>query len=136
SLTTAAYCIVDGVLDPMPVEPPDLTTPPSTWRSYVGDFKVTDNEGVVTRATVQLEGDELSVSVVDPEPPHDIVTSRLEQLFLDTFLFDSDGDGAGDNDLTFCSTRGNPGIVMWLRNRLAVGERQLRPRTARRAAVP
>jgi hypothetical protein len=136
SLNRAAYCIVDLVLDPTPVDPPDLSTDPETWKRYVGDYLVTDSEGAKTEATVYLDGDELMGSIVDPEDPATVYTSRLVQDYLDTFLYDSNGDGWVDSDLTFCSTRGEPGFVMWLRNRYAVGERMLTPRTGGRTVAP
>ena len=113
-----------------------VATDPSTWRRYVGDYVITDYEGTRTEATVYLEGDQLMGSIVDPENPDIRVISRLRQLYLDTFLYDSDGDGRVDNDITFCSTRGEPGFVMWTRNRLAVGERDLTPRSAGRGLSP
>jgi CubicO group peptidase (beta-lactamase class C family) len=141
SLVSAAYCIVDVVLDPDPVDPPDLTTDPSTWRRYVGEYFITDNQGESTTATVSLDGDELMAFIIDPENPEIPVISPLVQVFLDTFLYDSNGDGVVDNDdtlndLTFCSRRGKPGFVTWMRNRYAVGERQLAPRSAGRASTP
>ncbi len=136
SLNSAAYCIVDEVLEPAVVSEPDLTTDPSTWSRYVGDYLITDNEGATTQATVYLDGDRLMGSIIDPALPGFTYTTELEQVFLDTFLFDSDGDGAADTDITFCSQKGDPGFMMWMRNRLAVGERQLTPRTAGRAMSP
>ena len=35
SLTSAAYCIIDEVLEPEPVDEPDLTTDPSTWTRWL-----------------------------------------------------------------------------------------------------
>ena len=102
----------------------------------VGDYRITDNEGATTQATVYLEGDRLMGSIIDPSLPGFTYTTEIEQVFLDTFLFDSDGDGAADTDITFCSQKGDPGFMMWMRNRLAVGERQLTPRTAGRAMSP
>jgi len=128
SLNTAAYCIVDEVLEPTPVDPPDLSTDPSTWKRYVGDYVITDFEGTETEATVFLEGDSLMLTSVDPAVPGSSATWRLYQAFLDTFVYDSDGDGTTEYDITFCSTRGRPGFVKWMRNRRAVGERQLNPR--------
>jgi hypothetical protein len=141
SLVSAAYCVVDEVLDPDPADPPDLMTDPSTWRRYVGEYVITDFQGESTTATVYLDGDELMASIVDPENPETPVISPLVQVFLDTFLYDSNGDGVVDtndslNDLTFCSRRGNPGFVTWMRNRYAVGERQFLPRSAGRASTP
>lgn len=125
SLTEAAYCIVDEVLEPTPVDPPDLSTDPSTWNRYLGDYVVTDSQGMTTEATVSLEGDRLMLTSADPANPG---SWRLWQAFLDTFVYDSDGDGSTETDLTFCSTRGKPGILKWMRNRRAVGERRLIPR--------
>jgi len=136
SLTSAAYCIVDEVLAPAPVPPPDLTTDPSTWWRYVGDYRFTDNEGATTEATVYFEGDQLMGSLTDPAQPGLTFVTELEQVFLDTFLYDSNGDSFGATDITFCSTRGEPGFLMWARNRRAVGERKLTPRTAGRTVSP
>ena len=136
ALSDAAYCVVDAVLEPDPVDPPDLSTDPSTWRQYVGDYVITDREGVTTEATVYLDGDRLMVSIVGPEDPGNPVTSQREQAFLDTFVYDSDGNGTTEYDITFCRTRGNPGILKWMRNRYAVGERQNKPRTPRRVVSP
>jgi len=136
SLTNAAYCIVDEVLEPARIVEPDLTTDPSTWSRYVGDYRFTDNEGATTQAAVYFEGDRLMGSITDPALPSVTYTTRLEQVFLDTFLYDSNGDGRVDSDVTFCSRAGNPGFVMWLRNRYAVGERKLTPHTAGRTVSP
>jgi CubicO group peptidase (beta-lactamase class C family) len=128
SLSDAAYCIVDEVLEPVPVQPPNLTTDPSTWVAYVGDYVITDSEGESMDATVYLDGNRLMTSIVDPEDPGNIITGQLYQAFLDTFVIDSDGDGTTETDLTFCGTRGRPEVVKWIRNRLAVGERARIPR--------
>jgi CubicO group peptidase (beta-lactamase class C family) len=133
SLNDAAYCIVDEVLEPTPVDPPDLSTDPSTWNRYLGDYVVTDSEGMTTEATVYLEGDRLMLTKVGPSGPE---SWRLYQAFFDTFVYDSNGDGSTETDLTFCSTRGKPGILKWMRNRRAVGERQIKQRTAGRAISP
>jgi CubicO group peptidase (beta-lactamase class C family) len=132
SLDRAAYCIVDEVLEPDPVEEPDLTTDPATWRRYEGDYLLTEEDGTRWSVNVALRGEELVASVQDPEAPDATLTSTLVQLFLDTFLFDGNGDGTLDTDITFCDRRGEPGFTMWMRNRSAVGERQLTPRTGRR----
>lgn len=130
SLSDAAYCIVDKVLEPDPVDPPDLSTDPSTWKRYVGDYAITDSRGATTDATVYLDGDRLMGWFTDPTVQGSGFTTRLHQEFLDTFTYSSDGGAFTDTDVTFCSTRGNPGYVKWMRNRRAVGERQLMPRPA------
>jgi CubicO group peptidase (beta-lactamase class C family) len=138
SLTSAAYCIVDEVLEPEPVADPDLTTDPSTWDRYLGEYLFTDSQGESAHATVYFEGGLLMASIVDPDSGETFYT-RLQQVFLDTFLYDSNGSGQidnGDEEVTFCSRRGEPGFMMWLRNRYSVGERQLTPRAAGRATSP
>ena len=132
SLTAAAYCIVDEVLEPDPVEPEDLTTDPSTWGRYVGEYVLTETDGTSAPAQVYLDGSRLMASAEDPAQPGVFVTTELEQLYLDTFVFDSDGDGSPETDVTFCERKGAPGFNMWTRNRHAVGVRQLTPRSGRR----
>ncbi len=134
SLTGAAYCIVDEVLEPDPEEPSDLTTDPSTWDRYQGDYLLTETDGTRWMVNISLQGDALVGSVETPDAPGELLTTELQQLFLDTFLFDGNGDGTPETDLTFCERRGGPGFTMWMRNRNAVGERQLTPRTGRRLA--
>jgi CubicO group peptidase (beta-lactamase class C family) len=134
SLDRAAYCIVDEVLHPDPVESPDLTTEPATWARYAGDYLLTEADGTEWLVNVSLKGDDLVGTVQAPDLPGGTLTTELVQLFLDTFLFDGNGDGTPETDLTFCERRGGPGFTMWMRNRNAVGERQLTPRTGRRLA--
>jgi len=136
SLTLAAYCIVDEVLDPGPVEPLDLMTDPATWNRYEGDYVVTQYDGMSAGGTVYLDGQTLMISIEDPDQPGIFATSELEQYYLDTFFYDSDGDNRADSDATFCDRIGDPGFTMWLRNRMAVGERQLTPRRGGRQVSP
>jgi len=136
SMNSAAYCIVDEVLDPAPVPEPDLTTDPSTWRGYTGEYVMTETDGTRLDARIYLDGVHLMADATDPSQPGITYTTELEQVFLDTFLFDSDGDGAAETDVTFCSRTGDPGFVMWLRNRYAVGERKLIPRSGSRTVSP
>jgi hypothetical protein len=136
TLTVAAQCIVDAVLEPNPVDEPDLTTDPSTWKRYEGDYLMTETNGYQTDVRVYLEGDRLMAAVVDPAVPDLVYFTELVQAYLDTFFLDSNADGTPNMDFTFCSRRGEPGFMMWMRNRFAVGERQLTPRTAGRAVSP
>jgi CubicO group peptidase (beta-lactamase class C family) len=136
SLIDAAYCIVDEVLEPEPLVPPDLTTDPSTWDRYEGRYLITETEGEEYLATVSRRGGQLFAAAELPDLPGVAVEFELIQAFLDTFVFDGDGDGLADTDVTFCDTHGQPGIVMWTRNRGAVGERQLVPREAGRRLGP
>ncbi len=136
SLIRSAYCIVDEVLDPAPREPPDLTTDPATWGRYVGDYLVTESDGRQWLAEISLDDDRLMSTVSDPNDPGAGASSELVQAYLDTFRVDSDGDGALDTDFTFVSRKPGSGFVTWIRNRHAVGERQLRPRAASRRVAP
>ena len=124
SLNDAAYCIVDAVLDPEPVEEPDLSSGPSSWTRFVGDYVVTDLVGEAYNATVYLDGDRLMGSFTDPADPGTTLTTRFYHSFLDTFNFDSDGDGRVDKDATFCGINDGSRVVKWMRNRQAVGERR------------
>jgi len=130
-LTSAARCIVDAVLDPEEVEQPDLTTDPSTWRKYEGDFLMTEASGYQTLLRVYLDDDNLMAEITDPADPSFFYRTELLQAYLDTFRLDSNADGSTDMDFTFCSSSGKPGFQMWMRNRQIVGERQLVPRTVR-----
>lgn len=136
TLTVAAQCIVDAVLDPNPGDEPDLTTDPSTWKRYEGDYLMTETDGYQTDFRVYLEDDRLMAAIVDPTVPNVVYLAELVQTYLDTFLLDLNADGRPDADFTFCSRRGEPGFMMWMRNRRGVGERQLTPRTAGRAVTP
>ena len=72
-LTSAAHCIVDAVLEPDEVEQPDLTTDPSTWRQYEGDFLMTEANGYKTLLRVYLDDDRLMALVTDPADPSFLV---------------------------------------------------------------
>jgi len=128
-LSSAAHCIVNAVLDPDPVEQPDLTTDPSTWRRYEGDYVMTETTGYKTHLQVFLDGDRLMSVVTDPADPSFIYLTELFQAYLDTFRLDSNADGRADLDFTFCARGGKPGFQMWMRNSQIVGERVLSPRT-------
>ncbi len=128
-LTSAAHCIVDAVLEPDEVEEPDLTTDPSTWRRYEGEYLMTEGNGYQTNLRVYLDDNKLMAKVTDPADPSFLYVTELVQSYLDTFRMDSNDDGRTDLDFTFCPRSGNPGLQMWMRNRALVGERQLIPRT-------
>jgi CubicO group peptidase (beta-lactamase class C family) len=130
-LTSAAHCIVDAVLDPDEVEQPDLTTDPSTWKRYEGDYLMTEANGYQTLLRVFLDDDRLMAAITDPADPSFFYRTELIQAYLDTFRLDSNADGSPDLDFTFCSRGGKPGFQMWMRNRQIVGERQLTPRAVR-----
>jgi CubicO group peptidase (beta-lactamase class C family) len=123
-LSDAAYCIVDTVLDPDPVEDPGLSSDPSTWSKYVGDYVVTDSVGEVSFASVFFDGDRLMARFTYPGEPENNFTSRLYHSFADTFNIDTDGDRRVDKDTTFCGIRDGSRVIKWMRNRHEVGERQ------------
>ncbi len=135
TLDDLAHCIIDEVLGPDPVEPPDLHTDPSTWARYEGDYLfrgIDSTQG----AQVFLDGEELFITLEDPVQAGVSYTTELVQQFSDTFWFDSNEDGSPETEITFCSSDGEPGFVRWLRNRRAVAERQFSPRSAGRRVTP
>jgi hypothetical protein len=97
---------------------------------------MTETDGYQTDFRVYLEDDRLMAAIVDPTIPNVVYLAELVQTYLDTFLLDLNADGRPDADFTFCSRRGEPGFMMWMRNRRGVGERQLTPRTAGRTVAP
>jgi CubicO group peptidase (beta-lactamase class C family) len=136
TLTNAAHCIVDAALEPDPVDAPDLTTDPSTWKRFEGDYLLTEANGYQTNVRVYLSNDRLMALVTDPADADWSYRTELVQLYLDTFALDSDGNGSLDMDFTFCPRKGEPGFRMWMRNRAAVGERMLTPRSAGSTVAP
>ena len=132
SLTDAAYCVVDEVLQPPPAQPQDLSTDPSTWLRYRGHYDVTTSEAEAIDAEVFFDDGNFMITVTESANPFNTLTAELEQLYLDTFAFDADGNGSLDQALTFCSGPGKPAPVHWLRDRHAVGTRRPTPRRARR----
>jgi len=122
SLDDAAYCIADGVLSPTGNTPPPVLTDPSTWRRYRGAYGVYQYDGRRWRGDVQLAGDHLDLAVTSPSSPGDTTVLRLDPLYLDTFVTDTDGDGKADLDLTFIAPK-DESTVRWMRNRLLVGAR-------------
>jgi CubicO group peptidase (beta-lactamase class C family) len=136
SLYEAAYCIVNRVLSPPSTPAPDMTTDPATWKRYEGDYLTTEFDGTQYEGTVYLSDGQLFMRGDKPDSPGEEVTARLHQAYLDTFLFDGNGDGTPNVDVTFCEQRGNPGFTMWLRNRYAVSEKKLGPHSGVTMAGP
>jgi hypothetical protein len=124
-LANAAFCALDAVLEPPPVEPPDLTTDPSTWGPYVGHYQFMDVYGLGFPADVTLTGTQLQVEVGPGSLLIGAGTLDMDraQAYLDTFFVDSDGDEILDTDLTFIAGPGLAPGVSWLRYRYAVGSR-------------
>jgi CubicO group peptidase (beta-lactamase class C family) len=136
TLSRAAECIVDAVLEPEEVDDQDLTTDPATWTKYLGTYAMTESNGYQTNMKVYLDGDRLMGSVTDPAVPSVAYVAELVQSYLDTFRYDTNGDGTPDLDFTFCDRAGEPGFTMWLRNRSVVGQRLLTPRSPTRLVSP
>ncbi|NOZ93238.1 MAG: beta-lactamase family protein [Acidobacteria bacterium] len=134
ALDDAAYCIADGVLHPTGETPPPVHTNPSTWRRYRGDYGVAQYDGRTWLGTVGLQGDDLTLTATVPSIPPMTKVFHLEQLYLDTFVTDTDDDGKPDLDLTFIAPPGHPPLVRWMRNRLLVGTRL--PEARRPSAGP
>ncbi len=123
ALDESAYCIADAVLAPTGETPPPVHTDPSTWKRYRGDYGVYQYDGRRWHGNVQLSGDNLELTATFPSSPGTTKVFQLEQLYLDTFVTDTDGDGRPDLDLTFIAPSGHPPMVRWMRNRLLVGTR-------------
>jgi CubicO group peptidase (beta-lactamase class C family) len=123
-LSDAAYCVVDTVLDPDPVEEPDLSNDPSTWRKYLGNYALTDSVGKEFFAWVYLDGDRLMARFTYPGEPENSFNSRLYHSFVDTFTYDTNGDRRADKETTFCGIRDGSRVIKWMRNRHEVGERR------------
>jgi CubicO group peptidase (beta-lactamase class C family) len=142
-LGAAAYCIVDAVLEPGPVPPADYSTDPATWDRYTGRYSFMDAEGNHFEAEVSQEDERLFITFDVPGEPGPYKT-ELEQFFLDTFVFDWDGEIVLHplldptfiiRGLTFIHRGAPDGTTRWLRSQSYVGKRMIPPRrsTGRRA---
>jgi len=122
-LSQAAACIVDAVLEPADVEPPDYSTPPDSWRPNRGAYDAVDVylKRIDTRVT--LEGEELLIHIGPGSQYLGATSTELVQIFPDTFYIDSDGNGTLDTDFTFIEGEDTPFPVEWLRHRYLVGRR-------------
>ena len=99
-------------------------------------YLLTETDGSQWSVNVPLRGGDLIGSVEDPANPGQWLTSELIQVYLDTFLFDGNSDGTAETDITFCERSGGAGFTMWMRNRKAVGELYLTPRSGRKYPPP
>ncbi len=123
ALVDATYCIVDAVLGPETPEPPDYSTDPETWNAYTGTYLFMDNSGNFFEGDVEMLEEGFVITFPLPDDPTSFYRTDLEQLYLDTFIFDGDGDGRLDFDLTFIEKNDGWSRTMWLRNRSFVGHR-------------
>jgi hypothetical protein len=134
SLSAAAYCIVDAVLEPEPTPPVDYSTDPATWSRYAGFYRLLDDKGDAFDAEVTKTDDRFFITIIDPDRQTVIHSSGLVQKYLDTFYVDAGGFDSLEPDLTIQPavtfiSRGTLGRrTMWLRNRGIVGERLTLPR--------
>jgi len=121
SLSDAAWCITDAVLDPGSPPPPDPGIDPSTWRRFEGSYGAVQVDGTRFDTSVELRGEDLWITFTKPGDPSFRYTTRLEPYAYDTFLMDGNGDGTVDLDLTFVAPPSAPHHTFWFRNRNLVG---------------
>lgn len=124
----AAFGILEAVLQPEDVPPPDYDTDPATWTRYTGTYAITDAFGSELVAQVVLDGDALGVVFPNIESSGFSSVTELLQAYLDTFVLDGDGDGVPDMEFTFVRSSAVASRTRWMRNRYAVGERCNLPR--------
>ncbi len=130
SLSGAAFCIVDAMLEPESTDPPDLSTDPDTWEKYTGSYPMMEYNGDFLWGEVELRNDELSITFSRPEISPISFRKSLVQLYLDTFIVEGDPPGTHVYELTFIKPGSTPSPQLWLRNRDYVGHRVLPPRRA------
>ncbi len=128
SLSDAAYCITDTVLDLGDQEPVDDTTDPSTWGAFAGHYDIVDVAGRLWTAEVSWSGSGMDLNLIPLWSPEDATASPLFQAYSKTFVADLDGDEVFETDFTFIGNQGVPNPVIWLRNRQMVGQIAKPPR--------
>lgn len=125
SLNGSAGCALINMLEVEPGEGPDHSTPPSEWDRYAGVYRGLDSLGNEFGAWIERAGPS-GLRITFPEivvPPGVAYTSALEQIALDTFSVDLDGDSEPENSITFVDTAGDSEPAAkprWLRNRAFV----------------
>jgi hypothetical protein len=128
SLIPAAYCIVDEVLD-LPAEWPadDETTGPEDWERFRGTYDLLEGRtGERFEAEIFVEDGTLWATVTgDTIPVAGGLTVDMFQVYSETFVIDTDGDGGYDVDFTFITSPGRPGRVGFMRHREVVGAKRL-----------
>lgn len=144
NLTGSLVCALEAVTgEPLP-EPQDLTTDPSEWEVYAGDYSVVDNMfrriyGWDNRweynAEVTLETTDVTPTlrislpeVPDFMNPTTSFSRTLEQAALGTFYLDANLDGRLDAawSATFIDDPDGGDETRWMRNRMFVGTRYVR----------
>jgi CubicO group peptidase (beta-lactamase class C family) len=126
----AAYCIVDAVLEPEEVPPPDGTTSPDAWRPFRGGYDGIDVYIQNVGSRVWIEDEELMIQIGPGSNYIDAVKAEALQIYPHTFVIDTDGDGIRETDFTFIKGDAPPGTVDWLRHRYLVGKRPAERRSS------
>jgi CubicO group peptidase (beta-lactamase class C family) len=138
SLSGAAYCVADYVLEPnhdaAPVYPPP---DPEHWRLFEGTFDASVGSSqsfipypITGAVSVDSHG-RLSVHFWDPAGSWSQLWD-LEHVGYDYFVTDIDYDGDYDLDVSFLTGPGSPERTRWLRMRQIVGYPQVDPRHGHR----
>jgi CubicO group peptidase (beta-lactamase class C family) len=125
SLTGAAYCITDAVLEPPGAQPDDDPGGPDRWAAFEGTYDVMDfalEHAVGELSSLGEAGMMLTLSY-----PHGNTIFVMSHLWGDTFLADFDRDGYRNWPVTII-TAGTPERVNWLRSRILVGGHRFDPR--------
>jgi CubicO group peptidase (beta-lactamase class C family) len=135
SLSDAAYCIADAVLQPGTGPPVNLPFDPSILDGYAGGWDFTNSLGQQLLGGITRSGNySLTVQLLDP------VTNQQDSFDLEyyqgeIFLADLNGDGLFDSVFDFLG-RGNPSRTHWLRNRTIVATPQHTPRQGFGSTAP
>jgi CubicO group peptidase (beta-lactamase class C family) len=129
TMNGTAYCAIDALLHPADVPPPNYSTPPDTWGKYVGKYAGWVVNGQFLRANVTQQNG-MTLTLTLPDYPVDAqgtpFSTTLYQAALDVFVFDQNGDGKPDVDVTFIQDPTDP-TIWWMRNRQWVLRRPLLP---------
>ncbi len=139
SLSGAAYCIANAVLEPDHAAAPVYPLDPDRLEIFEGTYDLSlrvasrPNLYPVSGEVWIEDGGRLLLHLWDPNSAWSEVWI-LDHAALDVFLVDLEGDGTYDLDLSFLTSGGAPERVRWMRMRPAVGSTQVAPRSGRRLA--
>jgi CubicO group peptidase (beta-lactamase class C family) len=135
SLTSAAYCIAEAVLDPGPGPPVDLPWTPEVLASFEGTWDFTDRRGQPLTGDISQSGPStLTLYLEDPTSQWQ-GSIDIEYYGGEVFLADLDEDGISESDFSFLAD-GIPPRTNWLRSRFLVAQPRRPPRTGGSAATP
>lgn len=133
SLTGAAYCIADAVLEPDHSAAPEYPVDPDRWEMFEGLYDLSlrvnskPNLYPVSGEVWIEEGGRLLLHLWAPNSAWSEVWI-LDHAALDVFLVDVDHDDIYDLDLSFLTSAGTPEGLRWMRMRPVVGNLQVAPR--------